>query len=116
MPNMTYSQKPDPTHRMRPDQPRVICDACSKKGHSANTCDFLAMLVFLQRYLKNGIVNKETIGDAEHHWVERSKDYGGYPGATPSKVYLAFVGHSSLTLDQMEDKIDWLCWPATSDE
>ncbi len=55
MPNMTYSQKPDPTCRMRPDQPRVICNACSKKGHSANTCDFLAMSVFLQGYLKNGI-------------------------------------------------------------
>jgi hypothetical protein len=28
MPNTTYSQKPDPTHHMRLDQPRVICDAC----------------------------------------------------------------------------------------
>jgi hypothetical protein len=116
MPNTTYSRKPDPTHCMHPDQPRVICNACGKKGHSANTCDFFAMSVFLQRYLKNGIANKETFADAERCWVEHSEEYGGYPGATPSKVHQAFAEHSSLTLDQMEDKIDWLCWPATSDE
>jgi hypothetical protein len=63
--NTTYTRKPDPARRMRPEQPRVICDACGKKGHSANTCDFLAMSVFLQRLLKHGIANKDTITDAE---------------------------------------------------
>jgi hypothetical protein len=48
MPNTMYTRKPDPARRMRPDQPRVICDACGKKGHSTNTCDFLLMSVFLQ--------------------------------------------------------------------
>jgi hypothetical protein len=55
MPNTTYSCKPDPTRCMHPNQPRIICKACVKKGHSANTCDFLAMSVFVQWYLKNGI-------------------------------------------------------------
>jgi hypothetical protein len=70
MPNTTYSQKPDPTRRMRPDLPRVLYDACGRKGHSANTCDFLAMSVFLQRYLKNGIATKDTIAAGMvHAWV-----------------------------------------------
>jgi hypothetical protein len=101
---------------MQPDQPKVTCNPCGKKEHSANTCDFLAMSVFLQRYLKNGITNKETIVDAECCWVKRSKEYGGYPSATPSKVYQAFAKLSGLTLDQMEAEIDWLCWSATLEE
>ncbi len=48
MPNTTYTRKPNPARRMRPDQLQVICNACSKKGHSTNTCDFLTMSVFLQ--------------------------------------------------------------------
>ncbi len=48
MPNTTYTRKPDLARHMRPDQLQVICNACGKKGHSANTCDFLAMSVFLQ--------------------------------------------------------------------
>jgi hypothetical protein len=46
--NTTYLRKPDPSQHMQPDQPQVTCNACSKKGHSANTCDILAMLIFLQ--------------------------------------------------------------------
>jgi hypothetical protein len=116
MPNTTYSRKPDPLQCMQPHQPQVTCDACGKKGHSANTCDFLAVLIFLQRYLKNGITTKETIAEAERQWVERWKDMDGPPGRTPSKVYQVFTEHSGLTLDQMEAKMDWLCWPATSNE
>jgi hypothetical protein len=98
---------------MHPDQPWVTCNACGKTGHVANTCNFLAMSVFLQRYLKNGIATKDTIADAEQHWVDRWKDRGGSPGTTPAKVYAAFTEHSGLTFEQIEDKIDWLCWPAT---
>jgi hypothetical protein len=116
MPNTTYSRKPDPTRRMRPDLPRVLCDACGKKGHSANTCDFLAMSVFLQRYLKNGIATKDTIAAAESRWIDRWKDNGGTPTTTPSKVYMMYAANSGLTLDQMEDEMDWLCWPTTPEE
>ncbi len=116
MPNTTYSCRLDPTRRMRPNQPCVIFKACGKKGHCANMCNFPAMSVFLQRYLKNGIATKDTIVDAEHCWIERWKDCGGSPTTTPSKVYKAFTDQSGLTLEQMENKMDWLCWPATSTE
>jgi hypothetical protein len=116
MPNTTYSRKPDPTPCMHPDQPCIICKACGKKGHSINTCDFLAMSIFLQRYLKNGIATKDTIADAEPCWIDCWKDHGGSPTTMPSKVYQAFAEHSGLTLDQMEAEMDWLCWPATSME
>jgi hypothetical protein len=112
MPNTTYLRKPDPPRCMRPDQLKVTCKACGKKGHSANTCDFLAMSVFLQQYLKNGIATKETIADAERQWIECWKDKGGTPSTAPSKMYQAFRELSSLTLDQMEEEMDWLCWPA----
>jgi hypothetical protein len=98
---------------MQPDQPCVICEACGKMGHVANTCNFLAMSVFLQQYLKNGIAMKATIADAEHHWIERWKAHGGSPTTMPSKVYTAFAEQSGLTFEQMEDELDWLCWPTT---
>jgi hypothetical protein len=116
MPNTMYTRKPNPAHRMCPDQPRVICDACGKKGHSANTCDFLAMSVFLQQFLRNGIANKDVIADAERRWVERAMESISPHGATPSKVYQAYDKHRDLTLEQMEDEINWLCWPADSEE
>ncbi len=116
MPNTTYTRKPDPARRMRPDQPKVICDACGKKGHGANTCDFLAMSIFLQWFMKHGMANKESIAKAEQCWVERAKDSHVPRNTTPSKVYQAYAEHSGLTLEQMEDEIDWLCWPTNSTE
>ena len=116
MPNTAYSRKPDPTRHMRPDLPQVLCDACGKKGNSANTCDFLAMSVFLQRYLKNGIATKDTIAAAESCWIDRWRDNSGTPTTTPSKVYTMYAANSGLTLDQMEDEMDWLCWPTTPEE
>jgi hypothetical protein len=116
MPNTMYAQKPNLTRHMRADQPHTTCKTCGKTGHGANTCDFLAMLVFLQRYLKNGIATKLTIEAAEKCWIEQWKDWGGSPMTTPGKVYQAYTDLSSLTLDQMEDEIDWLCWPASYDK
>jgi hypothetical protein len=75
------------------------------------------MSVFLQRYLKNGIATKDTIAAAESHWIERWKDNGGTPTTTPSKVYTMYdAANSGLTLEQMEDEMDWLCWPTTPAE
>jgi hypothetical protein len=99
MPNTTYTWKPDPARRMRPDQPKVICDACGKKGHGANTCDFLAMSIFLQRFMKHGMANKESIAEAEQCWVERVKDSHVPCNTTPSKVYQAYAERSGLTLE-----------------
>jgi hypothetical protein len=101
---------------MHPNLPWVLCDACGKKGHSANTCDFLAMSVFLQQYLKNGIATKDTIAAAKNCWNNRWKDNGGTPTMTPLKVYTMYAANSGLMLDQMEDEMDWLCWPTTPDE
>jgi hypothetical protein len=114
MPNTTYTRKPDPARRMRPDQPKVICDACRKKGHGANTCDFLTMSIFLQRFMKHGMANKESIAEVEQRWVEHAKDSHVPRNTTPSKVYQAYAKRSGLTLEQMEDEIDWLCWPTNS--
>ena len=74
------------------------------------------MLVFHQSYLKNGIGTRASIEDTEKRWLERWKERGGNPTSTPSKVYQVYAEHC-LDLDQMEDKIDWLCWPVdTHDE
>ncbi len=74
------------------------------------------MSVFIQRFMKYSMANKDTIAKAEQRWVERAKDSHGYRGTTPSKVYQAFAKRSGLTLEQMEDEINWLCWPTDSDE
>ena len=77
--------------------------------------------------MKHSIANKDTITDAEQCWVDRAKD-SFTPrdhakdssfvsrGTTPSKVFQAFAERSGLSLEQMEDEIDWLCWPTDSDE
>jgi hypothetical protein len=74
------------------------------------------MSVFLQQFLRNGIANKDTIVDAERRWVKRAKESIGPHSATPSKVYQACAEHSGLTLEQMEDEINWIFWPADSEE
>jgi hypothetical protein len=74
------------------------------------------MSIFLQQLLRTGIANKDTIADAERCWVKCAKESIGPHGATPSKVYQAYAKHSSLTLELMEDEIDWLCWPTDSKE
>jgi hypothetical protein len=74
------------------------------------------MSVFLQRYLKNGIATKDTIAAAESRWIDCWKDNGGTPTMTPLKVYTMYAANSGLLLDQMDDEIDWLCWPTTQDE
>jgi len=67
---------------------------CGKKGHSANTCDFLTMSVFLQRHLKNGIATKDTVAVAESLWIDRWKDNGATHTTTPSKVYTMYAANS----------------------
>jgi hypothetical protein len=74
------------------------------------------MSVFLQRYLKNGIATKLTVKAAEKRWIEQWKDRGRSPTTMPGKIYQAYVDLSGLALDQMEDKIDWLCWPTSYEE
>jgi hypothetical protein len=74
------------------------------------------MSILVQRFPRNGIANKDTIADAEHQWVKHAKESNGPHGATPSKVYQAYAEHSGLTLEQTENEIDWLCWPADSEE
>jgi hypothetical protein len=109
--NTTYAQKPNITWCMREDQPRMTCKACSKTSNGTNNCNLLAMLVFLQRYLKNGIATKSTIKAAEKRRIEQWEDQGGSLTTMPRKIYQAYTDLSGLTLDQMEDKINWLCWP-----
>jgi hypothetical protein len=77
---------------------------------------FLAMSVFLQRYLKNGIATKDTIAAAKSCWIDCWKENGGTPTMTPSKVYTMYAANSGLPFNQMEEEIDWLCWPMTQDE
>ncbi len=74
------------------------------------------MAVFLQRFLRNGIAYKDTIADAECRWFKHAKESINPHSVTPSKVYQAYAEHSGLTLEQMEDEINWLCWPADLEE
>jgi hypothetical protein len=101
---------------MQPNKSHLMCQACGKAGHTENTCDFLAMSVFLQHYLKTGIAMKATIKDAERHWVEQWKNRGGTLATTPLKVYQAYTEEYGIDLDQLEDKINWLCWPVKSQD
>ena len=71
-------------------------------------------MVFLLQYLKTGIATRVTVEAASKRWIKRWKDWGRTPRTTPGKVYQAYVELSSLTLDQMKDEIDRLCWPAHS--
>jgi hypothetical protein len=56
---------------------------------------------------------KATIADADRCWIKWWKACGGSPTMMPSKVYMVFAEQSDLTFEQMEDEMDWLCWPTT---
>ena len=102
----------DPTRRRVPDAPTYTCKACGRRGHKAATCDFLAQSVFLQKYLAKGHVHSADIEAAEARWLDRWSSKGGNPGAlTPKKVLLAYTAKYGHPLEQLEDEIDWNCWP-----
>ena len=105
-------QQPDQTRRTAPDTPTVTCKACGRKGHMAATCDFLAMSVIQQRYLKLGHGTSDDVAAAERRWLDRWKQRGGQPGSTtPRTVMAAYMEQYGVSVEQLEDEIDWDCWP-----
>ncbi len=60
------SPRPTPRDRaIRPDQrrrkflPGVQCEACKHLGHVALNCDMLAMALFVEKYIKHSLSNKD---------------------------------------------------------
>lgn len=115
-PRKGYPRTTDPSRRRSPETQTVSCKACGRPGHTASTCHFLAQSVFMQKYLARGHVNSAEIDAAEKNWLETWKSKGGNPGKhTPRSVHAAYVSKYGFSQEQLEDEIDWNCWPVEDD-
>ena len=104
----------NPSRNRRPYLPDVQCAACRKVGHVAKHCDMLATAICLERYMKQDLsaAVRDTI---EKEWLERWARVLDNPDKTPRQVLRAYVDGLDLTLDQLDDAIEWDCWDGDGD-
>ena len=51
----------------------------------------------------------------EQDWVARWRDRLGNPDKTPRQVLRAYIEDLDTTVAQLDDELDWDCWPITDD-
>ncbi len=47
----------------------------------------------------------------ESAWLQRWKDRLGNPSRLPRKVMRAYLEDMDITIDVLDDQMDWECWP-----
>jgi hypothetical protein len=111
------SPRPTPRDRaIRPDQRRrkfltgVQCEACKHLGHVASTCDMLAMALFVEKYIKQSLSNKDW-RKIESDWIEMWKNKLVQPQRLLSQVMKAYCLDLDITSDHLDRAMDWDCWP-----
>ena len=97
--------------RRRPYDPNKRCNACNRIGHDANSCDYLGVSCFIERFRANG-ANEETIKQAEQTWVRQNDQYLVQPSdgdtRTPSQVLRNYMDKYGFDFETVEDEIDWI--------
>ncbi len=78
-----YSQ-PDQNHQAW--NPEIVCNACKQWGHSATNCSMLAMMLFLQKYVKE-LMTPTTCDRIEAAWLQCWKETLGNPPRFPRKSW-----------------------------
>ncbi len=111
------STRPTPRDRaIRPDQrrrkflPGVQCEACKHLGHVASTCDMLAMALFVEKYIKQSLSNKDR-RKIEADWIGMWKTKLAQPQRLLSQVMKAYCSDLDITSDHLDHAMDWDCWP-----
>jgi len=107
MPTGRYTR---PDQRRRPYKPGVQCAACKRLGHEAANCDMLAIALFIDRYTKQSL-NSADKDRLEQQWLNRWKDKLGMPARTPRQVMRTYCDFNNITVDFLDEAMDWECWP-----
>ena len=105
-PNTTTSRRLSPRvtlrvphpniHSHRPPRPTVKCADCGKLGHEAAQCDFLAMMVTMERWKRQGR-HQSGIDDALRRWNLRYEKYLDRRRKGPVEVKELFLRDNGLT-------------------
>jgi hypothetical protein len=90
--------------------PKIVCNACKQRGHSATNCDMLAMALFREKYVKVSMT-PSTCNKIEAAWLQRWKKTLGNPRQLPRKVLQAYLDSLDILADMLDDQMDWECWP-----
>jgi hypothetical protein len=97
--------------RRRPYDPNKRCNACNRIGHDANSCDYLGVSCFIERFRADG-ANAETIRQAEETWVLQNDQYltpsPTGDSRTPSQVLRNYMDKYGFDFETVEDEMDWI--------
>ena len=101
--------QPNPTHRKRPFNPNITCDACKRRGHVAATCDQLAMALWIVKYLSN-TANASTCASVEDDWVKKHSENLGKDALKPRQIMRTYLDLLHLEETDLDDQLDWDNW------
>jgi hypothetical protein len=99
-----------PDQRRRKFLPGVQCEVCKRLGHVASTCDMLAMVLFVEKYIKQSLSNEDR-RKIEADWIGMWKTKLAQPQRLPSQVMKAYCSDLDITSDHLDCVMDWDCWP-----
>jgi hypothetical protein len=101
-------------HNCRSWDPDTICAACRRRGHPASQCDVLAIALFLDPYIKTTMSPSDR-DKIELAWLQQWKERLGNPSCLPRRVMKMFLEEMDITLDVLDEQMDWECWPTDDD-
>jgi hypothetical protein len=99
-----------PDHNRQAWDPDIVCNICKQRGHSAINCNMLAMVLFLEKYVKVSMT-PSTCNRIEAAWLQHWKETLGNPRRLPRKVLRAYLNLLYISADMLDNQIDWECWP-----
>ena len=74
-----------------------------------DSCDQLAMALWLKKYLEN-TTNASTCAKVEEEWMEKYTEKLGTSKYTPRQVMATYLENMAMDVDQLDLELDWETW------
>jgi hypothetical protein len=87
-------------------KPGVQCKACKRLGHEAANCDMLAIMLFIDRYIKKELSESDW-SNIKHKWLSCWKDKLGMPAHTPHQIMRRYCDANNITPEFLNLAMDW---------
>jgi hypothetical protein len=75
----------------------------------------LAVALFVDRYTKADLSAADR-SDIEQNWLSHWKEKLRHPARTPRQVMRTYCKTYNISKDDVDQAMDWECWPAEYDE
>jgi hypothetical protein len=91
---------------IHPDQkhhgflPSLLCDVCKRIGHVATNCNMLAMAIYLDKYIKQSLLEEDKC-KIESSWLSMWKEKLGQPQQSPAQVMNVYCTDLDISLDHL---------------